>query len=82
MDNRFILVNLPMRPDDLARWLGCLGAAAWIRPTEIYEDGTGQWHMWQLVVPLLQTRATPEVQEQHASRNLQCASGQSGGVGC
>ncbi len=53
MDDRFMLVYLPTRPEDLAGWLGCLNAAVRIRPTGIDEDRMGHRHyMWQLVGPL------------------------------
>jgi hypothetical protein len=62
MDDGFMSVYLPTRPNNLATWLECLDAAVGIRPAGIDDGGNGRPHYtWQLVVP--QLRATLRIRE-------------------
>lgn len=64
MDNKFTMLYLPARPDNLANWLECFNRGASIKPAGVEQEGYTHY-TWQSVVTLPRSNFTQQLRKKY-----------------
>ncbi|KAL7546083.1 hypothetical protein ACHAWF_009420 [Thalassiosira exigua] len=66
MNNKFTMMYLPAKPDDLANWLECFNRSSTIKPAGVEADGYTHY-TWQSVVALPESKLTDQLRNKYKS---------------
>mmetsp|Transcript_36915 Transcript_36915/g.79698 ORF Transcript_36915/g.79698 Transcript_36915/m.79698 type:complete len:456 (-) Transcript_36915:995-2362(-) len=66
MDNKFTMMYLPTKPDNLANWLECFNRAASTKPAGVEQEGYTHY-TWQSIVPIPRSNLTQQLINKYKS---------------